>query len=180
MHSTVQTGLFSQNLFNQQSNDHQFHNYASSSQTPSRYANFQPPGHHHYYFQPPVSTRHRHSNTSRDITSSMLAIDGGLGGDGSSLSKSAKLNLSSQNISKLPAFVFLSTTNLDRINSNKNINTAIVDGGGGDCLLKKQSSSSSSIIGQIVSSSNLTRNISGNFNESNLNGNFFLSNHFAV
>lgn len=182
MHSTVQTGLFSQNLFGQQSNDHQYHNYASSSsQSPSRYVTHQPPpgahNHHHYYFQPPHSTRHRMSNTSREITASLLAIDtsgaggGGGGGDGGSLAKSTKLNMSSQNISKLPAFVFLSSTNLDRINTNSNKNISLVSALEAAERLKKQSSSSSSIIGQIVSSNSLTRNISANFNDATANGN---------
>lgn len=187
MHSSVQTGLFSQNLFGQQSNDHQYHNYASSSQSPGRYVTHQPPpgahNHHHYYFQPPHSTRHRMSNTSREITASLLAIDttgagggggagaGGGGGDGS-LAKSTKLNMSSQNISKLPAFVFLSSTNLDRINTNSNKNISLVSALEAAERLKKQSSSSSSIIGQIVSSNSLTRNISANFNDATANGTF--------
>lgn len=165
MHSTVQTGLFSQNLFSQQSSEHQYHNY-SPSQAGNRYQPPAPHHHHHYHFQPPVSARHRPSTASRqDITSSMVAIDN-QSGDGSSLAKSANLNHSSSNISKLPAFVFLSNSNLDKLNaSNKNI---YIESGGDK--FKKQSSSSSSIIGQIVSSSNLTRNISNNFNEINLNG----------
>lgn len=186
MHSSVQTGLFSQNLFGQQSNDHQYHNYASSSQSPNRYVTHQPPpgahNHHHYYFQPPHSTRHRMSNTSREITASLLAIDttgaggggagGGSGSGDGSLAKSTKLNMSSQNISKLPAFVFLSSTNLDRINTNSNKNISLVSALEAAERLKKQSSSSSSIIGQIVSSNSLTRNISANFNDATANGMF--------
>lgn len=184
MHSTVQTGLFSQNLFGQQSNDHQYHNYAPASQQHRGGGGGQhqalpgPHNHHYYHFQPPLGARHSKASTSsrQDITASMVAIDSVSSPPSAAIAiakSSGKLNMSSSNISKLPPFVFLSSTNLDKVNnnsSNKNIDLVSEN----RRQLKNQSSSSSSIIGQIISSNNMTRNISANFNENNINGNLFL------
>jgi hypothetical protein len=197
MHSTVQTGLFSQNMFNQQSNEHQYHNYASIPSKYSQqhsYASPAPHHHHHYHFQGPIGSKPQYKTSKQDITASMIAINhydisnnsssnnnnNGQRHNSTSLERSKQLNLSSSNISKLPAFVFLSSSNLDKINSNNhhqhnqnphntsNKNIDLIDSIGGENRKKKPSmSSSSSIIGQIVSTNNLSRNVSCTFNELN-------------
>lgn len=191
MHSTVQTGLFSQSLLNNDSGAG-YHNYSS---VPTRYGHS--PKHRpnlytkaaqnkndkHYHIGT-YTGHHAHHGSSSSTNVSLNAInqiDEAINTNNADALHRARLNLSSSNIAKLPAFVFMSNSNLDKISSNKNLdqantvglitikksNTTDTSMGGvaGVGARDVSSSSSSSIIGRIVSTNNLTRNLStSNFN----------------
>jgi hypothetical protein len=195
MHSSVQTGLFSQSLLN--NNEQSYHNYSSGGGGGNRYGhspkhhvplynkacNNTKPDHLHrgkaHFHGTPASVIHSRNSSLTAINQ----IDSGSGGEhqantggGESSFQRSRLNLSSSNIAKLPAFVFLSNSNLDKI-SNRNLDQLASqqqqhhmqqllggkkasDEGGGGGTGNISSSSSSSIIGKIVSTQNLSRNVS--------------------
>jgi hypothetical protein len=129
MHSTVQTGLYTPNMFSYDYNKHHHHHHHhhhpnSSSNTyyhfsPASYKNhlLSSSSHHLYYIPPPTSTTHSHNQASnqnanaagiKSINASLLAINNSnKGSDGT-------MNKSLHNISKLKNRLFASNLNLDK------------------------------------------------------------------
>lgn len=168
MHSTVQTGLYTPNIFNC---DHNYHHPNSFNTYRHNLPNHQ---HHHFQIHQPHHHNHQRNNNknssnnklnshgSSSANVSMLAINLIDGSTNDFLKqtdfhKRSKLNLSSSNIAKLPPFVFSSNRNLnaqDKITIDTYRKTSICSSSSGPAQISVPMNTSPNISGSLIVENN--------------------------